>query len=82
LRILKTILYLDDTVIFLCTILVIFINRYNNRFLPLLWQFFLIPNRINKFVNLIMLTLLELILLECDLQLYTLSIEISTSKEL
>jgi hypothetical protein len=29
-----------------------FINRYNNRLLPLLWQFFLIPNRINTFVDL------------------------------
>jgi len=26
-----------------------FFNRYSIRFLPLLWQFFLIPNRINKF---------------------------------
>jgi len=30
----------------------LFINRYNNRFLPLLWQLFLIPNRINMFVDL------------------------------
>jgi hypothetical protein len=26
--------------------------RYNNRFLPFLWQFFLFPNAVNKFVDL------------------------------
>jgi hypothetical protein len=30
----------------------LFTNRYRNRFLPLLWQLFLILNRINKFVEL------------------------------
>jgi len=29
----------------------IFTHGHNNIFLPLLWQFFLIPNRINKLVD-------------------------------
>jgi hypothetical protein len=28
------------------------INKYNNRFLPMVWQFFIISNRINTYVNL------------------------------
>jgi hypothetical protein len=44
------------TVTFLCnytlTFIALFINRYWNRFLPLLWQFVLIPNTVDKFMDL------------------------------
>jgi hypothetical protein len=36
---------------FVNAILTLFIYRYSNRLLPLLWQLFLIPNRMNKFVH-------------------------------
>jgi hypothetical protein len=28
-----------------------FMNRHNTKFVPLLWQFFLIPNKVIKFVD-------------------------------
>jgi len=42
------------TMIFIMTtdiFFTIFTHGHNNIFLPLLWQFFLIPNRINKLVD-------------------------------
>ena len=42
-----------DTILFV--VIVLFINRYNDRLLPPLRQFLLIPDRINKFMNLRML---------------------------
>jgi hypothetical protein len=53
-RILDKILYVGNSDIplyLLVSFITLIINRYNNEFLPLLWQFSLIPNIISKFVD-------------------------------
>jgi hypothetical protein len=42
----------SDICLYLHSFMFIFANRYNNIILPLMWQYFVIPNRINKRVNL------------------------------
>jgi hypothetical protein len=44
-----TVICLGNTIINFIALLV---NWYNNEFLPILRQFFLIPNRINEFMDL------------------------------
>jgi hypothetical protein len=51
------------------------VNWYNNRLLPLIRQFFLIPNRINKFTE---LTVMFHLLLESVLQEFVHYLEIYT----
>jgi hypothetical protein len=51
-RIFDTILYeVDSMIIITVTFVTLFVNWYNNRLLPLIRQFFLIPNRINEFAD-------------------------------
>jgi hypothetical protein len=55
-RIMDNILYVvgnSDIPLYLrVSFITLLISQYNNRFLPLLWHFSLIPNGINKFVDL------------------------------
>jgi hypothetical protein len=37
--------------IIIVSFITLFVNWYNNKYLPLFNQFFLIPNRINEFVD-------------------------------
>jgi hypothetical protein len=41
----------DSMIIITVSFVTFFLNWYNNRFLPMIRQFFLLPNRVNEFVD-------------------------------
>jgi hypothetical protein len=47
----KILYEVDSSDIITVSFIALFVNWYNNRLLPLIRQFFLIPNRINEFVD-------------------------------
>jgi hypothetical protein len=67
----------------------LYVNRYNDKFLPLLWQFFFTPSRINKFVDLTaecftscMNQFCWNLIIPSSLHFFNFSVVISTSKGL
>jgi hypothetical protein len=51
-KIVDNILYdVDSTIIIAVSFVTLFVNWYNNRLLPLIRKFLLIPNRSNEFVD-------------------------------